>query len=347
MVRAATRVVPVLLLLLWLAPAGRAAAPCSVPSASHPTIQAALDDDSCDPVGVGPGTFDESLQIDRSVEIVGAGTTSTIIDGLTGSSTIRMDSGPPNTVTVRNLTVTGGGSGNPDGGGFQVASDERTLNLFDVLVTGNQGSDGGGIWVDTEGTLNMTGGGLIGNTATNFGGGIYAGTQFSVTLTGVRVEGNHADSGDGGLSLDVASFTGRKLLVTGNSAPFVGGISVFATDSVLIEDSVVAGNTAEAGHSGGLLLNAVPEAPLIMRNSTVSGNRATGDFGGIRVVDGIFLGTNLTISNNAADSDQRAPRATAGGSARRAPGARRSGTPSCSGTPMARPGRTSPSAAAP
>ena len=37
------------------------AAPCTVPSGSHPTIQSAVGDPACDPINVNPGAYAEVL----------------------------------------------------------------------------------------------------------------------------------------------------------------------------------------------------------------------------------------------------------------------------------------------
>jgi hypothetical protein len=58
-----------------------AAATCSVPSAPHPTIQAAIDDVGCDPIVVAAGTYVEAPVIARSVSVQGAGSGQTFVQG--------------------------------------------------------------------------------------------------------------------------------------------------------------------------------------------------------------------------------------------------------------------------
>jgi len=57
------------------------AATCSVPSAPHPTIQAAIDDTGCDPIIVAAGTYAEVLTISRSVAVQGAGSGQSFVQG--------------------------------------------------------------------------------------------------------------------------------------------------------------------------------------------------------------------------------------------------------------------------
>ena len=47
-------------------------ATCSVPSVAYPTIQAAVDDFSCDPINVAPGVYNENISIPRSLVLNGA-----------------------------------------------------------------------------------------------------------------------------------------------------------------------------------------------------------------------------------------------------------------------------------
>lgn len=60
-------------------PAG--AATCSVPSAPHPTIQAAIDDVGCTEVLVAAGSYAEAPLIARGLTVQGAGSASTYVQG--------------------------------------------------------------------------------------------------------------------------------------------------------------------------------------------------------------------------------------------------------------------------
>ena len=57
------------------------AATCAVPSASYPTLAAALADPSCDPIQVAAGTYTTNLSIARDVTVNGAGSSSTTLAG--------------------------------------------------------------------------------------------------------------------------------------------------------------------------------------------------------------------------------------------------------------------------
>jgi pectin methylesterase-like acyl-CoA thioesterase len=58
-----------------------AAAVCTVPSPSHPTIQAAVDDVACTEIVVAAGTYVESVEIQRSLSMTGDSASTTVIEG--------------------------------------------------------------------------------------------------------------------------------------------------------------------------------------------------------------------------------------------------------------------------
>lgn len=81
-------VLSVTVFIFWVSGAG--AAVCTVPSGTHPTIQAAVDDAGCTEVTLAAQTFFESVSVDRSLAISGASTATTIVEGrfeVTGAAT--------------------------------------------------------------------------------------------------------------------------------------------------------------------------------------------------------------------------------------------------------------------
>ena len=295
MTRTAIRIVPLMLVALWLAPPGRAAAPCTVPG-SHPTIQAAVDDPTCDPINVGSGTFHEDLFIDRSVRVVGAGTGTTIVDGLGGTSTIRVSDGDAYTLTFEALTITGGGGGG--GGGISAPNAAHTLTLSDVSVSGNEAGTYAGIFLEAA-DLNMTSGSISDNHSSGDVGGV--GLQSGdATFTGVRIEGNTAVGNAGGVSTSGGTTEFRGGSIDGNEAGGDGG-GIYASDSLLtVLDSSVTNNMANS--FGGILSTA--DAIVSLTNVTVSGNRVPGNGGGMGTTNsGDITGTNVTVAANTADTD--------------------------------------------
>ena len=105
-------------------------------------------------------------------------------------------------LNLRGGTVTGGWGGN---GGALDIENGTTVNLTDVIITGNTADDrGGGICIREGGTLNMTGGAITGNTSYDHtspsgGGGLFNFEGATATLTGVTFTGNAANTWGGGI----------------------------------------------------------------------------------------------------------------------------------------------------
>jgi CSLREA domain-containing protein len=159
-------------------------------------------------------------------------------------------------LTLRNLTVTGGlaPSGQP-GGGILSAG---TLTLIDSTVTGNgiaaagadaDGGDGGGIY--STGALTLTSSTVSDNLAGNggpggagqgaeggAGGGIYgAGT---IAISRSRILRNTSGDGGAGAAVMPGGFGGRG-----------GGLFVSGSGSGTITNSLFSGNATGAGGDGG------------------------------------------------------------------------------------------------
>ena len=83
------------------------AAVCNVPSVSHPTIQAAVSDPTCDPINVGTGTYNENIVINRALTLIGAGSASTFINGVnTGINVAVVNITAAGNVTLSGFTIT-------------------------------------------------------------------------------------------------------------------------------------------------------------------------------------------------------------------------------------------------
>jgi hypothetical protein len=86
---------------------------CSSPSASHPTLQQAVDDPNCSTVLLAALSYPEFLQIARSLTLVGTGSGNSTIDGpvaISGATTqVSLNSlGVRNGCAIPGLQVSGG-----------------------------------------------------------------------------------------------------------------------------------------------------------------------------------------------------------------------------------------------
>jgi predicted outer membrane repeat protein len=136
---------------------------------------------------IAAGTYLETLEIGKSVDVLGAGASDTIIDGAGGGWVVLVPRGV--SVAVRGVTIRGGEAENGAG-----INNSGTLTLRNSTVSNNRAtSNGGGIFND--GTLTLRHSTVSGNnTAGQLGnaGGIFndGGT---VTLRHSTVSGNDPD----------------------------------------------------------------------------------------------------------------------------------------------------------
>ncbi len=167
----------------------------------------------------------------------------------------------------------------PEGGGIYHTG--TSLSIQDSLIVSNQidGLSGGGGGLDLKGT----------------------GTT---TITGTRFSSNKVHSGrGGGIRVRSGNLVIEDCIVISNDATWGGGLYLNSgpSESTRISHTVVAANNAAAG--GGIWIESSGSTHL--ENSTVSGNDAPDDGGGV-YVSGYSAGVHIassTISDNMADSD--------------------------------------------
>ncbi len=79
---------------------------CTVPG-THPTIQAAVSDPTCDPINVAAGTYNGNIVINRALTLMGAGSASTFINGVnTGINVAVVNITAAGNVTLSGFTIT-------------------------------------------------------------------------------------------------------------------------------------------------------------------------------------------------------------------------------------------------
>lgn len=252
----------------------------------------------------------------------------------------------PGTITVSGLTIVGGNVVDGDGGGIfardtdlvfddvvvednqasgdggGVAVNGGSLSITDSTIFGNEaGEDGGGLDVDhfnggfPTGSVTLVDSTVSGNTAGGFGGGASVYWVNVVTVADAVIADNHSSSAGGGLAIDHVKYsqvydTTVSLNTTSGSGAGVAfldsNINTGATDvgEHVIGRSTISGNTAVAD-GGGVLVGRSKYFELI--NSTVSGNTASDTGGGVQVGAGEYGGPNFgigldhsTIVNNSA-----------------------------------------------
>jgi hypothetical protein len=220
------------------------------------------------------------ISIEDSVDVQGPGPSVLTVSGNDSSRVFYVyDAASTVDVTISGLTLADG-TGSPGGG---IVNWGENLTLDNVVVTGcNSANVGGGIAV--------------------LGGDDPA--TFSFTLRDSVVSGNAATESGGALFLDETEATVliQNSALTGNSAADGGAISAdLLLADVTIEQSAISGNTAVA-LGGGVHVEVLDSGgSLIMRQSTISGNRGTAGGGAfVGYLYGTLLLENSTVSGNSA-----------------------------------------------
>jgi hypothetical protein len=212
---------------------------------------------SGDTINAAAGTYNENVNIDKSLTVNGAGVGITIVNGGRMDSVFTIGANNANIdVTLSGMTITNGET--IGGGGI---FNYGTLNLNNVLVTGNTAKGYGGGIENYEGTVNLNAGSWItGNTAAADGGGIYNERGTVNMYTGSTIDYNTVEYGGygGGISNgDGDSGYGGTVnmnggSITDNTAGYYGGGIYNYEGTVNLNAGSIVGNTATSGYGGGI-----------------------------------------------------------------------------------------------
>lgn len=185
------------------------------------------------------------LDISGELTINGAAAATTIVDGQDLSRIFHIHAGP---VTINNLTARNGTE--EAGGGIFIAA-ITTVNLTNVVVTGNDGlgSAGGGIR-NSGGTTTITDSTISANVVDAQGAGIF---NIGSPLTIVRstISGNTATESGGGIRIDSGTVTVENSTISGNTANSGGGIRNL-NGTVTVSSSTIANNNGGTSFGGGV-----------------------------------------------------------------------------------------------
>lgn len=202
--------------------------------------------------------------------------------------------------TLKGCTVANNKSVSTGGG---IAAKLGTVTLDYTTVENNQAVNGGGLFhlgLAVPGSLTLQNGSVIrNNTASSMGGGLFLWGNVGLKSDNSEISGNKALYGAGiAASQYTAAFASPKLELVdtkvnnnGDASTVMGG-GIYAAHGVVLnaKNTKLLDNTAKSG--GGILLWSKSSADL--NNSEVSGNKATGNGGGVYVYDATC---SLTTSN--------------------------------------------------
>lgn len=259
-------------------------------------VAAANANGGTDEVQIPSGTFtlsetNAAITVDTDMNIAGAGMTETIIQWDTATVNTdreRIFTVDDSTVTISDLTLQNGSTGN--GGGAVQTINASNLTIRNTLFQNNESRDSDGGALDNDDSSSTT----IENSI------------FQNNFSTASVPGNDADAGainnDDGCEMLIRN----SQIINNNAGDDAGGIDNDTNAVLVIESSTISGNTA-TNNGGGI----VTEGELFLTDSTVSGNMALGDdaddegqAGGILVEEqdgsGELFATNVTVSGNSA-----------------------------------------------
>src|SRR5215831_2053467 len=258
------------------------------------------------------------LAIDKNVTIDGPGPDALAVSRSPGTPLRIFHVMPGHTVTIRGLTITGGGLDDFGGG---ILNDHATLTVSYCTVDLNGALGGGGIYNDGSNgsaTLTVVNSTVSGNVASSVGGIANdfgdAGSATLIVLNSTVSDNVAAYGSVGGIAnSSVASISNST--ISGNSAPQLGG-GIFNLGTLTIVNSTISGNTVGSTMNGLKLGGGVCNlsGTLTIVNSTFSGNGAFGnDLKGPGLGGAIYTGpfesgfgavTTLTLRNSTLSDNQ-------------------------------------------
>jgi len=187
---------------------------------------------------------------------------------------------------------------------FEIFAGAPTV-LKGLRITGGDepsSDEGNGGGIRTEAGLRLIDSAVSGNHAIGAdgsGGGIEA-SGGKLTIIGSAVSHNEADDSSGAIDVDNHGLIVRRSSLVGNLATFAGVSYMYGDGASQIVNSTIAGNRS-TGEAGGIYFSEAVGATLKIFRSTISGNVAAGDSGGISARNGDLLSlTNSTVTGNRA-----------------------------------------------
>jgi predicted outer membrane repeat protein len=237
-----------------------------------------------DTIKVGPGTYQDNLQIDKNITLMGNIQNNTIIDGKHVTSCIHIH--PGIRATIINFTLKNGNS-NSCGGGI---SNDGILTLKNSSITDNEAVVGGGI--DNPGKMTISGVTIKNNVANFVGGGVCS--DGTLTIENSTITNNTALAIGGGGIYNGGIMTISEVTIKNNFARDSGG-GVSSSGTLTIEDSAITDNGATFG--GGIInySRLTVYGSTITRNGAIYGGGISNN--GKSYVDDITLITNNSPDN--------------------------------------------------
>ncbi len=187
------------------------------------------------------------LLISDSVSIAGPGARALTISGGGVSRILRLDNIAAKSVTLEDLTLTGGSAA---GNGGAILNEGGNLLLRRVRLTGNTAlGDGGAIYnafFASGNTLTVEYSEISGNSANKEGAIYFIG--FQLRIVNSTISGNSATDSVGAINVQFGDAVILNSTIVDNSANFVGGVQI-QESQLTLESSLLALNMDGTGNN--------------------------------------------------------------------------------------------------
>lgn len=204
---------------------------------------------SGDMILVAAATYKENLKIGKSLNIVGSGASTTIIDG-GGVGTVITISSSSAHVSLSRMTIRNGfgSSGNGFGGGGGIVN-MGTLTINKSTISGNiaRGMPGQGGGLLNRGTLTVNSSTLMGNVVSGIFGAGFGGAIFNygtLRINNATISGNIASGKGGGIN-NAGNLALNNTTISGNSSTYgangSGGLANGA--QAILQNTIIANNS--------------------------------------------------------------------------------------------------------
>jgi CSLREA domain-containing protein len=202
--------------------------------------------------------------------------------------------------TFKKIVIRSGddAEGDDDGGGGGIQAHDADLTLRRSSVSNNNADDtyGGGVELDGDSDLTMLRSAMNGNVSDSDSGAIEGDGDAALVMTRSKLNGNVSDGDGGAIYLDGSDARIVQTTIAGNRANGAGGIN--GNGALSIDRSTIANNVATSGSSGGIETGG---DPTTITNSTIAGNRADEDGGGIEVNGPLALNAGTIVRNSSGE----------------------------------------------
>ncbi len=197
-----------------------------------------------------------------------------------------------NDASIENCRIMNNTSETEDGGAMRVEAKNRTLNITNTEISGNNAENNGGGIIIYAGTVRMSGGSISGNTSED-GAGVYN-NDGTIDFTDVSIERNTSTKkgGAGINNRNNASLTDCKIRYNVSNAD---GGGIYNKDSLTISGGEISYNTTT--DDGGGIFNT--DTKITVTGTKIIGNSAGKDGGGIFTDEDIEF-SGVTLSSNKA-----------------------------------------------